>query len=294
MIQGIPYFGENTQEIYEFIQSNRYDEAETAEVNYESLYELIYSNIGKKIIVVLDNECISWLNDIVFNYRDKVCYMPYYEYKTFEICDKSYRSNNNGHLILNGNHLLIRYEYNYKKLYINENKLLLNCIDLDTMKKLKLTTECWMSRTGFSLDELYELYINSCYKDDDYLMNKHMGGYHYIERSPVGFKNKEKKLREQYELKSYSEDFVYESDYRDVRQYSYDEMLAKYGLLSDTRLYKLRRLQFDAYLFCAARQGFLNNLQFKHGIYKIGNDIKLIIKKYWIDGENKPEKTYIR
>ena len=49
MIQGIPYFGEKTQEIYEFIQSNRYDEAAIAEVSYESLYELIISNI--------DNNC---------------------------------------------------------------------------------------------------------------------------------------------------------------------------------------------------------------------------------------------
>ena len=71
MIQGIPYFGETTQEIYEYIQSEKYINTEPKEITYNSLYELIISNIGKRIIVVIDNKWLTWLTDIVFNYRDR-------------------------------------------------------------------------------------------------------------------------------------------------------------------------------------------------------------------------------
>ena len=294
MIAGIPYFGENTQEIYEFIQSNRYDEATIAEVNYESLYELIISNIDKHIVVIIDKKYLTWLNDIIFNYRDRECYIPYYSYKEYEIKDRNFKTNGKGHLILNGNKLTIRYEYKYNKLNINISKVRLTCIDIDTKEVFFATTNKWITDTEIDLDKLYKLYIDASYKDDDFIINKHVGGYHYIDRSPVQFVNREKKLREQYELNSYYDGYDNYKDYRDVRQYSYDEIVNLVGMIDSTELYRERRLRFESYLYCCLRAGLFNNIQFKNHIYKLGSNVKLIIKDYWLDNISKPNKTYIK
>lgn len=296
MIQGIPYFGEKTQEIYEFIQSNRYDEAAIAEVSYDSLYELIISNIDNNLVVIIDNKWLSWLNDIKFNYRDKEVYVPYYEYKTFKTPKDTYKSNNSGHLILNNGHIDIRYDYKYKKFKLDINKLSLKCLDVNTLEIKVLTTSKWISDNEFKTDKLYNLYINSSYKDDDYLVNKHAGGYHYIDRENLMFRNREKQLRKEYGFRDYdySDNIKYDSDYRDVRQYKYDEVIKEFGFIENDKLYRIRRLEFEVYLYCCLRHGDLDNLKFKHHIYKLGDSIKLIIKDYWLDNISKPVKTYIK
>lgn len=294
MIAGIPYFGENTQEIYEFIQSIRYDEATIAEVNYESLYELIISNINKHIVVIIDNKYLTWLNDIVFNYRDKECYIPYYSYKEYEIKDRKFKTNGRGHLILNDDKLTIRYEYKYNKLNIDVLKVKLTCMSIDTKEVFRATTNKWVGDTVVNLDALYKLYIDASYKDDDFIVNKHVGGYHYIDRSPIQFVNREKKLREQYGLSSYYDGYSNYKDYRDVRQYKYDEVISLVGMINNTELYRERRLKFEAYLYCCLRAGLFNNIQFKNHIYKLGSSVKLIIKDYWLDNISKPNKTYIK
>ncbi|MBO5387125.1 MAG: hypothetical protein J6A59_03180, partial [Lachnospiraceae bacterium] len=182
MIQGIPYLGENTQELVEQILNKDLDYEEI----YSSLYDLVMSYINKKIVVIIDNKWLTWFNDITFNYRNKECYIPYYSYKLHKIEDKLYRSNNKGHLILNNNTLHIRYEYKYEKLHINVDNLSLILLDLDTMKKYKVETNKWISDTYFDIDKLYNLYVDSCYEEDDFNFNKHMGGYHYILRTPQG------------------------------------------------------------------------------------------------------------
>lgn len=292
MIAGIPYFGEQTQEITERILIKI--SSNTTEKKYSSLYELIQSNIDKRIIVVIDNKWFSWLNDIMFNYRDRECYIPYYTFKTYQIPNRTFKTNGKGHLILNGDTLTIRHEYNYKKLNIQPEDIKLQCINIDTQESFTATTDKWITDTSIDLEKLYKLYIENSYKDDDFLSNKHAGGYHYIDRQPRGFRNREKKLREQYDLYEYSSDFCYNSDYRDVRQYKYEEVISKYGLLDNIDLYRERRLRFESYLYCCLRQGLLNELQFRNHIYKVGKEIKLIIKDYWLDNIDKPNKTYIK
>lgn len=294
MIQGIPYFGETTQEIYEYIQSEEYINTEPKEITYNSLYELIISNIGKRIIVVIDNKWLTWLTDIVLNYRDKMCYIPYYEYKLFNIPEINFQNNNKGHLILNNKQVTLRYEYNYKKSFVDINNLCIDCVDIDTMDKMRLSTNTWIDKTEFSIEKLYNLYLNSCYSDDDFRINKHIGGYHYITKETEGFRNRERSLRKEYKLFAYNHESSYDSDYRDVRQYKYNEVVIKVGFIANDEIYKFRRLRFETYLYCTLRQNCLDNLHFNNGIYKVGNSLKLIIKEYWLDNKDKPCKTYIK
>lgn len=294
MIQGIPYFGETTQEIYEYIQSEEYINTEPKEITYNSLYELIISNIGKRIIVVIDNKWLTWLTDIIFDYRDRLCYIPYYEYKQFVIPERNFQSNNKGHLILNNKQVTLRYEYNYKKSFVDINNLCIDCVDVDTMDKMRLNTNTWIDKTEFNIEKLYNLYLNSCYPDDDFRINKHIGGYHYITKETEGFRNRERSLRKEYELFAYNPNSSYDSDYRDVRQYKYNEVISKSGFIANDEVYKFRRLRFEAYLYCILRQHCLDNIHFNNRIYKVGNGIKLIIKDYWLDNKEKPYKTYIK
>lgn len=292
MIKGIPYFGEQTQEIVDSILN--IDTDIIYEKKYDSLYDLILSNIDKHIIVVIDNKWLTWLNDIVFNYRDRECYIPYYTYKEQLITDRTFRTNNKGHLILDGDNIRVRYEYSYHKLNITVDNLALDCVDIDTQERLIVRTNNWINEAAVDFDKLHKLYVESSYKDDDFIMNKHAGGYHYISLSPKEFVNRERKLREQYDLSDYSEDFYYIKDYRDVRQYKYEEVIKLNGLLDNIELYRERRLRFESYMYCCLRAGLFNDIQFKKHIYKVGKELKLIIKDYWLDNIDKPNKTYIR
>lgn len=301
MIQGIPYFGDNTQELYEQILNSNIQ----SKKEYKSLYEMIETNINKHIVVIIDNKWLTWLNDIVFNYRDKKCYIPYYTYDIFEIPDRSFRTNNKGHMIINDSTLRIRYNYKYNKYDINISNLSLTIFDLDTSEKMIYSTDKWLDEAVFDIDKLYRLYIHSCYKEDDFNFNKHAGGYHFINKSIKSFNNREKKYREQYDLDTYAPDYMYDTDYRDVRNFRYEEVIQKSGLLDDIDIYKHRRLRFESYLYCVLRQEMKsNNKTFNeklHSLYngkdyiKYGSNIKLIFKRYWLNNiDSSINKTWSR
>ena len=123
-----------------------------------------------------------------------------------------------------------------------------------------------------------------------------MGGYHYITRTVDKFVNKEKLIRNDLGLRHYSEIQAYDSDYRDVRQYKYEQVVQMKGLRESlSKLYKLRRLDFDCLIYCIMRENAIpyncsdefkidwERLGTKEGkdYIKYGKDIKLIIKSYW-------------
>ena len=111
MIKGIPYFGEITQELMDYILNTDFSNVPVA--RYKSLYEIVESSVNDKVVVVIDNKWVTWLNDIVFNYRDKECYLPYYSYEEYLITDRVFKTNNKGHLELTDDGLKIKYEYKY-------------------------------------------------------------------------------------------------------------------------------------------------------------------------------------
>ena len=291
MIRGIPYFGEETQQINE--QIDRIDFKSARVVDKIALADFVMDNIDKNIIVVIDDNngrWLTWLNDIQFNYRDRICNLPYFSFELFKIKEGNHRTNNKGHLILKDGSLYIRYKYNYHKMEVWVENCSLNCVDIDTMDSFLLKPDAWSYTKELDLDKLYNLYIESCYYEDDFLITKHYGGYHYIDRSPKEFRNSEKRLREKFGCSTYDLNFKMDKDYRDVRNYKYQEVVSKKGMIDSNNNYHIRRLLFEAYLFGIIRNGLLNNLNFKHGISKISEDIPLLIKEYWLD--NKERKIY--
>ena len=111
-----------------------------------------------------------------------------------------------------------------------------------------------------------------------------------------GISNKESKLRRDLGLKAWLNKSDKNDNYRDVREYTYSDVLSKYGLVQNIEPYTKRRLRFEAYLFSCLRNGLLDTLDYKNGIYKIGKDIKLIIKQYWLNKDNIhfPNKTWMK
>ena len=107
MIEGIPYFGEDNQYIWEDILCSDIKN----KLNEDSLYDLINSRIDKKVVVVIDGKWFTWLNDIAFNYRDKECYIPYYSFELYEISGEGFKTDNKGHLLYDGDTVNIRYNY---------------------------------------------------------------------------------------------------------------------------------------------------------------------------------------
>ena len=74
MIEGIPYSKEfNIDDILR--ESHNYIEKEI------SLRDLAILAIKTELLAIIDEEWVSWLKDLRFNYRDRVCYLPYYTYQ---------------------------------------------------------------------------------------------------------------------------------------------------------------------------------------------------------------------
>lgn len=296
MITGIPYFGENNNEITNKILSSPVDK----EVTANSLYDFVVDNIANPIVIIIDDKWLTWLNDIQFNYRDKACYIPYYTYNLYELADKDYKGDNKGHLILRDGVLYIRHNYSLKKFDINPNNLSLICYNLDTSEKLKVNINSWFNSEIFDLDLLYKLYINSCFSDKDFL-GLHDSGYHYISRAPRGFRNREQDIRKTLGLNDYITIPDFETYYRDVRHFNYEEVITRVGLgmVDSIETYKLRQLRFESLLYCVLRNHSVpNNKQFtvewnklgkSKDFIKYGDGIKLIFKSYWLD-EYKPIK----
>lgn len=292
MIQGIPYFGENNNELWKTII---YTDVNCTRF-YKSVYNFISEHINKKVVAIIEDKYITWLNDIKFNYRDKQLYIPYYSYKEKYIPNKVYKTDNKGHIQLSEDfkQVILRYEYNYEKLVIRLNNFRLILFDLDTKEKYyaELSEYNWYNSDEFNIEELYQLYIDSCYEEDDFIINKHQGGYHFISKNIPNFENKERKLRELYDLCDYSACNLVDKDYRDVRQYKYEEVIQKEGIRDTLDLYKIRRLKFESALFCILRQHIKSNdtefnieldkLYSGKQIIKYGNNIKLIFKNYWV------------
>jgi hypothetical protein len=120
-----------------------------------------------------------------------------------------------------------------------------------------------------------------------------MGGYHYINKSIKNFENREKKLRELEGMYDYDIDNRFDTEYRDVRNYKYEEVIHTVGFRDTSELYKIRRLRFESLLYCILRDNCNpKDEQFKKSWHRLGLDkeyikygdsIKLIFKSYWLD-----------
>lgn len=290
MIKGIPYFGSDNNEIYEEILNCDTKNIEQTSI---SIYELSNISLKCNYIVIIDGKWLSWLHDITFNYRDKKCYIPYYTYETYRTEKNTYKSDNKGHLILNDGSIDIRYEFCLSEISIDIGTELV-LYNIETHKNMQAVLDKWIDTDKYSIEMLYNLYIDSCYKEDDFIYLKHLGGYHTINVNIKAYSNREKKLREEYNLSTYSNlSKAYEKSYRDVRNYKYEEVIQLVGMRDTIENYNIRKLRFESYLYCNLRNNSISDdKQFNElfsqlgktkDIIKYGDNIKLIFKSYWLD-----------
>ena len=304
-IEGIPYFGENTIEIEEHIKNLDISHS----ITYSDMIDLMDNELTENKIVIIEDEdgvWLTYLRDIKFNYRDKEVYLPYFSYEVKSIDKGKLKSNYKGHLIIKEDTISIRYNYKLKvkDISIENNSILL--YDFVTDKKYKVYFDKWYSKTEWSMSNLYNLYLNSCVIEDDYLLVKHTEGYHLINKNLPNIKNKEKELRQKENLNHTEESDIGLSklNYRAVRNYTYDQFIKLHGFIDLEIPYWLRLLKFEYNNYCLMRSNIIpydinkdewNKLGKSKNIFKYGDKIKLIIKDYWLDNIDKNiDKTYIK
>lgn len=300
MVNGIPFFGEEQNNIVKKIKESKISK-EISIGLYEFIQQFGYENTA---VYIIDNQYFSWVNDTKFNYRDKEVYIPYFTYKLYST-GKKRRSDNKGHIIRDkDNYFSIRYEYKVCKKVIGLGTEV-EIYDFSTESRIKVIFTDWIKDSDFSIERLYNLYLVSCYREDDFYLNKHLGGYHYIDKTVEKFSNVERNLRREYNLLDFAEDNVFFKGYRDVREFKFEEVFSKESILSQSETYKIRRLNFESYLYCILRKHlepieidfkkeWLSLTRGKNYI-KYGNKIKLIIKNYWLDDSNyKNTRTWSR
>lgn len=303
MIPGIPYLGENHNEIIHDVLMRDID----SHRDFESLYDLMQESLKYDRLLIIDDEWTTWMNDITFNYRDKQVYIPYYKYMLYQANSDMVKNDNKGHLLYTGNTLLIRYDYEITKLVVDINNIAFVVYDrvCDEKQLWTVSSKLWTTRERFNINELYQLYIDSCYEQDDLMFNKHLGGYHYIMKSPDKAVNKERIIRELLSLNTYKDNKTpNEADYRDVRNFKYNEVVKHVGFRDTISLYRTRRLTFEVELYCMIRQNippcgdntFCNEwkeLGVSKEYIKFGENIKLIFKAYWLDKFKQiPKRTW--
>lgn len=292
MIQGIPYFGVDTLKIEEKITNNKIEYTK----KYDSLYELIQSEKSSDNVVIIENDkgkWITYIRDINFNYRDKEVYIPYYEYKIHKMEKGNIRSNYKGHLRIVDDKIEIRHSYTLRKLYIsiNSNNSMI-IYNFRTDEKYKVTFDKYFSEDKFDIDELYNNYLLYSINEEDYKLFKHTEGYHLISKELKGIKNKEKELRNniglQHIIYNNTDEF---KEYRDVRKFSLESFVKEQGIIDIDKPYWERKLDFESLLFCITNSGAKPSNDFitewdklgkTKSYIKYGNDIKLIIKDYWL------------
>lgn len=294
MERGIPYFGENNNEIWKDIIERDIDEHR----KYKSVLDFVNAECYKKTVVIIDNKWLTWASDAVFNYRDHEANFYYYEFKLFEI-DSARRTDNKGHLILDKEHkkIKVRYEYELKKVDITPNSIF-TLYDVDGNKKYECSLGgVWTTDKTFRAESLYELYIKSCFSQNDYKVVKHEGGFHFLDKKIEKFENIEHRLRNMYGLDTQIGELREIPPYRDVRKFRYEEIQKKYGIFFDTELFRYRKLRFESTLYCFMRAG-ANAEDIKNweqlgknlDYIKYGKDIKLIFKSYWLNEYKEPER----
>ena len=259
MIAGIPYIENvNTLKKREILKEKTYTVKET------SLYSLFKQIEPKRNLVVINSKYLTWLEDVNFDYLHHKAYIKYYTYKQ-QITDKRVKvdklSKDDEHLEYKKNGVVyVRYAYEYKTLELKLGReLTIYNLDTNTLIKYKITRYV-DEDFEFSLEHLYSLYKNYCYKDMYSEFGQHEGGYTFIYKELPQFKNKDVSLRKRYKLPTWSDNKTSsfhkndEESYRDTRVYEYTTYVSKMGdsYKESSDLYKYRRLAFELYLYCSA------------------------------------------
>ena len=298
---GTPYLGaHNQQRIKEALES------EVSSIKLISLYELIRCAEEKNSVVVIDGKWLTWLEDIQLDYRHHLAYIPYFTYDVHWYEPYSRVSNYEyPHILRKENMMGIRWNFDIKLEPVNIGSSVI-IYDINKKEKIEYSIDAWFNGT-FSVDTLYKLYRKYCYYDMQSKFSVHEGGYTYITLEAGDFSNKERRLRKELGLKEFAHDSscMELPKYRDVRMYSFFDYLGKCsdGQYVGDKPLKYRRLDFEAYLFCALREGVVPEdcaewglLGKKKYYIAINRDtIPMFIKHEWLNETSlKNTKTWRR
>lgn len=281
---GIPYFYGETNNIIQMIEHT-----DTYTLLHTNVYEFIQN---ENMLFCIDKWVYSWSKDILFNYRDKWCRLPYYR---FDLKSIDFDTDSNGHILYQEGNYYIRYNYElcYMDILLNKEYV---CYDVKTNEKYKVYFDSWLPNNfEFTLVDLHNLYVYSAFLDDNLMLKDFEVGYHSISSVKECYYNIEYSLRHDLQLADYKVPPL-KIDYRDVRRYTYSQLICLTNMFIDTDdRYKIRRLKFESYLYCCLREHLIpkdavdlwkqlgTNLTYIK--YK-RNGIPLIIKSYWLDDVN--------
>ena len=289
-IPGIPYFGKTHNHIERLIKTSNI----SYHKSYSSLLELVECEKSKDKIVIIeynDKEWLSYFRDIKFNYRDGICFIPFYTYDIYET-DLKYIAQYKGHMPkLDGNRVGVRYNYCLRQEVINLENNSFILYDLEENERYEVSFDKLYDLETFDIEKLYSYYLDYSRNYEDNLIHKHTEGYHVITRNIAAITNAEKNLRKKYKLNDYinSDVNIY---YRDVRNLSEKEYTLKIGIDLCDKPYWERRLDFESFLYCILHSNAVPDNDFKVEWLKLGkskdivkygdSSIKLIFKSYWL------------
>ena len=132
--RGIPYLGEDTPNMYKRIRNNiRFKTIHT------TFYDMWYNLEPNRYLAIVDKQWLTWLDDIIFNYRDNKIMLPYYKYKYFDVILTPKKLD--GNLIYNNGVLTITHSYNlcFKEFLFRKNRY--------RIKRKKIRSSCFWSRS---------------------------------------------------------------------------------------------------------------------------------------------------
>lgn len=285
--KGIPYLGEDTPNMYKRIRNNiRFKTIHT------TFYDMWYNLEPNRYLAIVDKQWLTWLDDIIFNYRDNKIMLPYYKYKYFDVILTPKKLD--GNLIYNNGVLTITHSYNlcFKKLNIGCS---LKIYDLKEDKFFNVIFDKLISLESFSMKALFHDYLVSCYYGNaEFEQNK--AGYHFINQIK-GVNNQEAYYRRKYDLIGLETSDSIENC-RDVRNYTYNQFISMGYLEYVTNdNYSRRNLKFECFLYCVVFSKLFSSDCDDYNHYLKSNNPyfkyeKLIFKKYWINQDLK-NKTII-
>ena len=248
------------------------------------LYSFIQVSKCNRSLFIID-DCRTWADDICFDYKHKKCYLPYYKFKITPLPEGT-RVNEYSQFFDGDDGLYIRYEYELHTLDIELNKVYKVYFELENVYA-EVVFDRWIDDKEIDNNKLYQLYINSCFYPTE--LDTYNKGYHFIDKETKKLHNYERRVRKKFKLDDFSPYNQEIPEYRDVRWYKLPEIINKVQVTSIEN-FKLRRLDFESYLYCCLRQGLSNSkfdlLDSSYAYFKIGKQVPLIVKGYWKDSYN--------
>lgn len=313
---GFPFWGETTfLDIRDIVsgEAEKVTGMELLGVTCDDLYTLLVELAKTDYLYVVQDEYdnqtyVSWCRDIRFNYRDRILYIPYYSYATF---DYEFKSNKKYATLdyITDTTVRIKHSVALRQCIIDNRVTKSRNKELYVFDRVRHKVFCigienlpYLSSTDWKMSKLFNLYLDYVYKDNK--GNKDGSSLYY---QKIGGKreNKESYLRAKLGLPNYAGNYE-EMIYRDFPLYDYAIYQSENAQVMSGKPYWLRRGLFEGYLYCAFASNLpVHELEYRDALaqlgttrrtYKVCNDNVSMVLKYYYKDDYAPfvRKSYER